>query len=224
MTYIHPKHSVIDRFNSNRTGSLAVEAALVIPIILSIGIVATDITGVVKSSNLASNAFYSFGDTISSTNSEQISCRTLRRIAQLTYQAYLAGNWGNKSGIVAEETKLPRNGSDGFKLRARMLQVQELHEPHVDPSNLKAKVSWSFFRHPDRIAGTGWEPNALVDISEEYQVPGEYYLHLEGSHLQSPIIGYLGIVSEQWTQSDLYFSLRNVPGLDLAGRKNSKCR
>jgi len=215
------KISAFPRARANERGAIAVEVALIAPILAMIAFASYDLSAITKSRDRAQTVFYTVSDTVSS-RTDHVTCDYLDMIGDLAYESYSTGNYGSRDG---EKTKLSDSGASDFRFQMRGLLVQDpATDPTANPNNLKARVIWAFHRTHNKIANEAHRaPGKLVSIPPEYRVAGEFYTHVQARHFLRPPLNLYDYFPDRFKQQryDYFMAPRYVPMIDLIGPEAS---
>ena len=162
-------------------------------------------------------AFYALGDAISSRRNN-VTCQALDQLSQQAWTMYQYGNWAKRD--FNQNKDFDKGGAEDFRFRIYGVTVQEPTDPGANPNNLRAHVDWEFTRTWNRIRDEpGSVPGSLIGMPLEYQVPGEFYIIIEGRNFVRPplnILTFFG-TKDYRRQVSYYFSPRYLPMIDLSG-------
>lgn len=204
------------RYRKSGKGAIAVEVALIAPILATIAFFSYDIAAVTKSRDRAQFTYYSLADTITS-RTTNVTCDYLDLIGDLAYESFTTGNYASRDG---KQTELPVAGASDFKFQIRGLKVQDpAVDPSVNPNRLKAEIMWAFHRTGQTIsARNGRKPGKIMNIPEEYRIPGEFLLLIEGRHfVRAPLNLFGAMNSTARINYTSFTSPRYLAEIDLVG-------
>lgn len=202
-------------------GSITIEMALVLPLFISLTFLSWDAATIFTQVKRGTKHYYSMGDVVASQTAD-LTCSRLDKIAELVYDSYAAGNWARRIG--SGDDQFDANGATDFRFAIKVLTVQD---PAVETvtGDLKGRVRWVYFRTPeDMDTADEDKPGDLVDIPVGLRVPGQTYVHLDGRLFIAPALNYLGIFDLDkedagvlHMQNDIgrYFPLRYTTALGL---------
>jgi Flp pilus assembly pilin Flp len=201
----------------NERGAIAVEVAMIAPILALIAFASYDLSAVTKSRDRAHAVFYTMADTLAS-RTDHVTCEYLDLIADLAYESFTTGNYASLNG---EHDTLPDTGARDFRFQIRGLQVQDpATDPTANPRNLKARVIWAFHRTYNKISDeANRAPGELIWIPPEYRVAGEFYTYVQARHFTKPPLNLYDYFPERLSRVryDYRLAPRYVPMIDLVG-------
>jgi len=208
-------------FRKNTRAAIAVEMAFVLPIFIMIGFLSWDAATIYTQIKRGTKHYYSVGDIMSS-QTEDMTCSRLDKVAELVYSSYAAGNWARRPRPLGND--FTRDGALDFRYVIRVVTVQDPATETVT-GDLKGRVRWEYFRTPeDMDTESEVKPGELIDIPDGLRIAGQTYVQIAGRLWVAPSINYLGVFdfdpsdnTVTHTQLDVvrFFPLRYVTSLGL---------
>lgn len=208
-------------FAANGRAAITVEMAFVLPIFISLGLLTWDAAVIYTQIKRGTKHYYSVGDVMAS-QTKDVTCKQLDKVAELVYASYAAGNWARRPRPSGND--FTRDGALDFRYVIRIVTVQD---PALETvvGDLKGRVRWAYFRTPEDMDSDGEKkPGDLVEIPDGLRIPGQTYVQIAGRLWVAPAINYLGIFdfdpsneSVTHTQIDIerFFPLRYITALGL---------
>ena len=204
------------RFVAEKRASVAVEMAFILPIFASMAFLTYDAGTIYSQYNRGAKNLYSIGDIVSS-QTEDLTCQRLDRIAELVYESYAIGNWARRERSGGDQ--FDHNGALDFRFTVRMIRADEQPD-----GSIKGYVEWAYKRD-EGAANAGY----LTTIPASLQIDDMRFVELEGDIWVAPAMNYMGIFDldpgggvSMKIDVDRYFPLRFVPAIDLVEKNGDR--
>ena len=208
-------------FLENTRAAIAVEMAFVLPIFIMLGFLSWDAATIYTQIKRGTKHYYSVGDVMAS-QTRDMTCSRLDKVAELVYSSYAAGNWARRPRPTGND--FTRDGALDFRYVVRVVTVQDPATETVT-GDLRGRVRWEYFRSPeDMDTESEIKPGDLIDIPDGLRIAGQTYVQIAGRLWVAPAINYLGVFdfnpadhTVTHTQFDVvrFFPLRYVTALGL---------
>ncbi|WP_193174973.1 TadE/TadG family type IV pilus assembly protein [Oricola nitratireducens] len=208
-------------FRKNTRAAIAVEMAFVLPIFIMLGFLSWDAATIYTQIKRGTKHYYSVGDVMAS-QTRDMTCSRLDKVAELVYSSYAAGNWARRPRPTGND--FTRDGALDFRYVIRVVTVQDPATETVT-GDLRGRVRWEYFRTPeDMDTESEVKPGELIDIPDGLRIAGQTYVQIAGRLWVAPAINYLGVFdfnpadnTVTHTQFDVvrFFPLRYVTSLGL---------
>ncbi|KPB02559.1 TadE/TadG family type IV pilus assembly protein [Ahrensia marina] len=208
----------IIRFGRHDKGSIAVEMAFILPIFASMAFLTYDAGTVYTQYKRGTRNYYAMGDILAS-QTKNVTCSQLDKIAELVYTSYETGNWARR--LRSGGNDFTRNGALDFRFAIRVLRIIE--DP-LDGNKIKGRIEWSYWRHGrDMDRNNEPKPGEYVEVPDGLKIPGLEVVFVDGSLYIAPALNYLGVFdfnpsanrTHKIIKVDRYFPLRFISNLDL---------
>lgn len=215
--------STVRRFIESTRGVVAIEAAFILPIVISIALLGYDAAAVIKQKHRLEHAMYDLGNTLSSVP-RYLTCDELRTISELAYESFELGNWARSPFKDGPDFQYYL-GSEDFKYVVKGVRVETPPEDgSPPPENLRGEILWmnDVHHYQAELLIKGQNkfsdlPGAYQTIPEEYQIPGEFYIAVQWDAVAEAPLKYLSIFQGSTTEGQIFFSPRHIPELLLEG-------